>query len=208
MPWGNRSLSLEIEYPQAITQFIALSLVIVSVMSNFTSQLVRRGCDNLGLTVVPVVPVFWRVWGGILVGVTVMLAVLPESWLTDEDLPGHSWMKFLPAIIGGVLILSGLAYLGYGIGRRQWFRKVHAAYYGSLARAFVPVIAVTVIVLNIIAQPCLRREERYLIFSDTLMHIDPKGGFTAIESRLVQRLKAEMQQAAAKFPEVHINPEK
>ena len=206
VPWGNRSLSLEIEYPQAIIQFIALSLVIVSVMSNFTIQLVRRGCDNLGVTVFPVVPVFWRVWGWILVGLPVMLAVLPESWLTDEDLPGHAWAEFLPAIIGGVLILSGLAYLGYGIVRRQWFRKVHAAYYGSLARALIPVIAVTVIVLNILAQPYLRREERCLISSDTLMHIDPKGGFTAIESRLVQRLKAEMQQAAARFPEVHISP--
>ena len=200
LPWSNRSLSPAIEYPQLITQFIALSLAIVAASFTIIRQQVRYGCMELGLPQPPVVPVFWRVWGWILVGVTVILSISPESWLNTED---HAWTEYLPFVIGGVLGLSCLVYLVYGIVRRQWFRKTHATYYGSLMRTLVPALALEIIVLNGIVQPWLSRQERCLIATDTVMHIDARGGFTAIESRVVQRLKTEMQQAAARFPGPH-----
>lgn len=206
--WTCRSLSPAIEYPQMVAQFIALLLVIVVSIYGVTNQLVRQGCVDRGIQVAPETPSLWRRWVWLLVGMLWLLAVLPETWLTDEDLPGHAWTKYLPSIIGVVLSLSALAYLGYGIVRRDWFRKTYAAFYGSFARTLVPNIALALIVMNIIAQPCLRREERIWITKDTVMHIDPKGGFTAIESRIVQRLKAEIQQAAARFPEANISPVK
>ncbi|MEI6148876.1 MAG: hypothetical protein WCS01_07240 [bacterium] len=203
LPWSNRSLNPAIEYPQLITQFVALSLVILAATFTIIRQRVRHGCAELGFLPPSVVPVFWRAWGWCLVGVPVLLAILPESWLDTED---HAWTAYLLGIMGGILGLSGLVYLVYGIVRRQWFRRTHAAYYGSLMRALVPAIAFVVIALNCIAQPWLSRQERHLISIDTVMHIDARGGFTAIESRVVQRLKAEMQQAAAKFPEICPRP--
>ena len=205
-PWCGRELNVAIECPQFVTQFIALLLVIVAVTLTMVSQWVRRGCNDLLLLSTPAAPFFWRAWGWNLVGMTVLLSVLPESWLAADDRPDHVWTAYLPTIIGGTLILSGLMYLVYAIMRRDWFRKNYAAYYGSLTRALITAIALVTIALNCICQPWLFREERHWIAKDTVMHIDSKGGFTAIEARLVQRLKAEMQQAAAKFPEVRISP--
>jgi hypothetical protein len=200
LPWNNRSLNPSIEYPLLITQLIALSLSIVAVSFTIIRQQVRHGCTELGLHQPSVVPFFWHVWGWGLVGISVMLALLPESWLNTED---HAWTEFLPLVIGCVLGLSGLAYLVYGIVRRQWFRRTHASYYGSLTRTLFPALALMVIALNCIAQPWLSRQERHLIAADTVMHIDAGGGFTVIETRVVQRLKAEMKQAVARIPGLH-----
>ena len=199
-PWCSRGLSPAIAYPQLITQFIALFLVVLAVMVTMVSQRVRRGCRDLGLPNAPAVPVFWRAWGLSLVGIPVLLSAVPESWLTAENMPGHAWMAYLPATMGGALVLSGLAYLIYGIAKRKWFARTYAPYYGSLARTLIPAVALAAIVLNAVAQPYLSREERHWMATDTVMRVDAKGGFTAIESRLVQRLKAEMQQAAARTP--------
>lgn len=206
MPWCNRSLSAAIEYPQFIAQAMALFLVIVAVIMTMSNRWIRRGCCDLELPVAPEIPVFWRGWGRILVGVLLLLAVLPESWLTTEDIPGHAWTEYLPIIIAGTLVLFGLSYLVYGIACRHWFRRTYAVYYGALARLLIPVIALVVILLNCIAQPHLYKEERCWIARDTVMRIYPKSGFTAIEARLVQRLKTEMQQAASKFPETRVSP--
>ena len=137
-----------------------------------------------------------------------VLGVLPESWLTAEDMPRHAWTAYLPAIIGGALVLFVFAYLIHGVVRRQWFRKTYAAYYGSLARTLLPATAMVVIVLNVVAQPYLFHTERHLIAADTIMDIDPGGGFTAIETRLVHRLQTEMKETAARFPELQSQSEK
>ena len=39
-------------------------------------------------------------------------------------------------------------------------------------------------------------QERRLLYNDTLMRPDINGGFTSIESRIIQRLKAEIEKAA------------
>ena len=205
-PWCNRSLSPSIEYPQLISQSLALLLVIVAVIFTIVIGRVRRGCSELMLPVAPVVPLPWRAWGCVLVGVPMVLGILPEGMLTLEDIPGHHWSAYLPPVMGGALILSGLAYLIHGIIWRQWFRKDYAAYYGSLMRALIPVMALTVIVLNSVAYPYLRWEERHWITSDTLVRIDPNGSFTVVEARVTHRLKTEVQQAAAKFPEICRRP--
>lgn len=202
VPWTNHNLGLAFGFPQFIAQILALMLVMVASIFIIVSQWVRRGCNELALPVAPGIPFAWRAVGCVLIEVVAILAVLPGAVLAVEDVPGYDWAAYLPVVIGGILILSVLAYWIYGIVRRSWFRKTYSAYYGSLLQASVPAIALMVIALNIIALPYLRHEEGRLIAKDTLIHVDSKGP-TKIETRLVLRLKTEMQQASARFPEIY-----
>lgn len=52
------------------------------------------------------------------------------------------------------------------------------------------------ILVNISSWPYLRMKERRLLLSDTLMRPDIHGGFTSTESRIIHRLKAEIEKAA------------
>ena len=73
--------------------------------------------------------------------------------------------------------------------------------YGSLARTLIPVVALTLILVSVCSRPYLRLEERRLLQNDSVMGVDRNGGFTAVESRLTQRLKSEIQKAADSLPQ-------
>jgi len=99
-------------------------------------------------------------------------------------------------LLAGGLILVLITLLIRGILRDVRYGRRCAAYYGCLMRTVIPVVALALILANICSRPYLRHAERRWLAQDTVTGVDPDGGFTTVESRLVQRLKAEMQQAA------------
>lgn len=197
VPWSSRHLSPAIA-PHFIAQLLACFLVIVAAVTVTVSRWARQAIRDAALPDSPPVPLFWRTGGLLFVGFPVLLAILPEAWLTSDNLPGPA----AAAVIGGAWALFGLAYLVYGLVRRRWLGRTYAACYRTYARTLVPALALAILVLNGIAQPALLREERHWLSVDTVMRLDRHGGFTVIEARLVKRLKGEMQQAAERLPGV------
>ena len=64
-----------------------------------------------------------------------------------------------------------------------------------MARSLIPCLALTVILLGLVPGYFLRQQERALLRADSVMGVDPNGGFTKIEAKVVQRLKQEALQA-------------
>jgi hypothetical protein len=103
-------------------------------------------------------------------------------------------------VVGVWLLLMVLAGIVHYVFLEVRYGRKCAAYYGSLARTLITVVALTLIIVNISSRPYLRMAERQLLAKDTVMRVDSKGGFTAIESRVTQRLKSEIQKAAETLP--------
>lgn len=83
-----------------------------------------------------------------------------------------------------------------------WFRfrrHEHALFVGTVARSVLPILATVILLLTLLVQPWLAREETRLIQSDPLLSQGPRvAGFTAVETRLVDRLKKEMLTGSVK----------
>lgn len=197
LPWTGRELSMACGGLQFIVQYMALLCAIMTGTIMFADNSVRRRCRELLLQVAPPTRNLYII-GWSMVGIFLILAILPQSWLE----PDHQHVKIICLLIAGWLLLLVLAgIVDYVFCDVRYGRKF-AAYYGSLARTLIPVIAMTLILVNVCSRPYLRMAERQLLAKDTIIRIDSAGGgFTAVESRLVQRLKAEIQKAAETLPE-------
>ena len=214
LPWNGRDLSLSYGWPQFLVQLLTLFLVMMGMTLGLAGRTVRRRCRELLLPVAPASRTFWRVAGWSLIGILVsvllsLLCLFVSLWIAGA-LNEHPWMGtqdpktqvvvfWYLALPANVLLLFVAVAIGYGIVRDVRFGRSCAAYYGSLARTLIPVVALALILVSVCSRPYLRMEERRLLRSDRVMRIDPNGGFTVVESRVTQRLKAEIQQAAGKL---------
>jgi hypothetical protein len=94
--------------------------------------------------------------------------------------------------------------LGVPVPRKRvaiaWFavwRSDYGVYLGTVARSLIPTFAVAILLLGGVVQPWLAREEVRSIRADTLLRQDDNiGGFTSVETRSVNRLKAAMLRRA------------
>lgn len=196
LPWGGRNLSVVYGFPHFLAQYLAVFNAIVMGTTALADNCVRRRCRELLLPVAPPTRAFWFVgWGT--VGVLALLGLLPDTWLDPE----RFYVKPLCAVTAAILVLLVVANLVYSVVCDVRFGKSCAAYYGSLARTLIPVIALTLILVSVCSRPYLRMEERRLLQNDSVMGVDRNGGFTAVESRLTQRLKSEIQKAADSLPQ-------
>jgi hypothetical protein len=199
IPNGPRMYGIGMTAPQLILQQIALLLVIGAALMAGTSRWVRQGWQGAGIPTLLPLPIGWRIWGGVLLVATVVLPLFSNPAavrIGDDYEPIFDWLALS---MGFLLVAWGLSVLGvliYGSIVRDWFRSRHAAYYGSLARTLIPALSLAIIVLNSVAHPVLGQEERYWMKRDTVLRVDRNGGFTAVEARLTQRLKGEIQKAA------------
>lgn len=192
LPWGGRELSLHCSWPQFAAQFLAVLSVILLVTPTLADNCVRRRCRQLLLPVAP--PARCFSWGS--AALLLLLALLPAAWLDTE----RSYVPALSAGVAGLVLLLGVADQVYAVVCDRRHGKACAAYYGSLSRTLIPIVALTLILVTVGSRPYLRMEERRLLKNDAVMHVDPQGGFTVIESRVTQRLKAETQKAIDALP--------
>ncbi|MEI7817748.1 MAG: hypothetical protein WCI45_11230, partial [Desulfuromonadales bacterium] len=191
LPWTGRDFSLIYCSPQFIAQYLAVICAILMGTIMLADNCVRRRCRELLLPVAPPTRELYII-GWITVGIFLMLAILPQSWLD----PDRNYVKIILLFLAGglpLLVLTGIVH--YVFLELRYGRKC-AAYYGSLARTMIPVTAMVLIIVNVSSRPYLLMVERQLLAKDTIMRVDSKGGFTAIESRVTQRLKCEIQKAA------------
>jgi len=196
LPWTGRDLSLFYGLPQLVAQYLALLSAILIGTTMLAEKCVRIRCSELLLPVAPPTRNFYLVaWS--VVGVLFVLGLLPQAWLN----PDHTYVKVLCVIVLSALLLLVLADLVYCVVCDLRYGRKCAAYYGTLARTLIPVTALALILVNISSRPYLRMAERQLLAKDTVMRVDSTGGgFTAVESRVTQRLKSEIQKAAGALP--------
>lgn len=195
-PWSTREVNVGLGMPAFVMQGVALLFAVIGLALALAKRSVRRRCLQLQLPVPSPSHRFWTVAGW---GLVILLAI-PGLW------PGLGWVSTRAGVVfcwvGGVaVIVLILGSMGYAISRDVRFGRPCAAYYGSLMRTVIPVIALALILVNLCSRPYLRHAERRWLAQDTVMGPDSSGGgFTVIESRLTQRLKGEIQQAAGKNP--------
>lgn len=196
LPWTERDLSLPYCGLQLIAQYITVFFAIIMGTSMLSDKCVRRRCRELLLPMAPYMRNFYFI-GWSAVGVLLVLSLMPQAWLDPE----LSYVKILWVITGVALSLLIIADLIYSIFIDMRYGRKYAAYYGSLARTLIPIIAMTLILVNVCSGPYLRMAERQLLAKDTLMRVDSKGGgFTVLESRVTQRLKTQIQDAVEALP--------
>ncbi len=193
LPWTARDFSLLFGFPQFIAQYLGVLCAILMGTIMLADNCVRRRCRELLLPVAPPTRNLYII-GWVIVGVLLALGMLPQSWLDLEV----SYVKSICMVVGVWLLLMVLAGIVHYVFLEVRYGRKCAAYYGSLARTLIPVVALTLIIVNISSRPYLRISERKLLAKDTVMRVD--GGFTAIESRVTQRLKSEIQKVAETLP--------
>lgn len=196
-PWAAREeMNVGLGIVPFVMQLHAVLFAMIGLTLVLARRRVRRRCRQLQL---PVPPPSHRLWALAGWGLVVLLT-LPGLW------PGHVWVSLWAReacswVCGAVVLALVLGSLGYAISRDVRFGRSCAAYYGSLMRTVIPVIALALILVNLCSRPYLRHAERRWLAQDTVTALDSSGGgLTVIESRLTQRLKAEIQQAAGKTP--------
>jgi hypothetical protein len=192
LPWTGRDFSVFYGGPQFLAQLIALICAIVIGTTMLSGNCVRRRCGELLLPVPPSTRNFYLVaWST--VGALLVLSLFPQAWLD----PDRTYVKTLCIVVVAGLLLLVLADLVYCVACDVRYGRKCAAYYGTLARTLIPVIALALILVNISSRPYLQMKERQLLAKDTIMRVDSTGGgFTAVESRVTQRLKAEIRKAS------------
>lgn len=91
--------------------------------------------------------------------------------------------------------------LGVPVPSSAWawlavWRSDHGLYLGTAARSLIPTFAAAILLLAGAVQPWLAHEETRWMRVDHLLSQDNAiGGFTSVETRLVNRLKSEMLEA-------------
>lgn len=189
-PWSARQYGAGVALPQLITQYLALAFAVGLLIWAKVSRWLQRGGR---VPAPPPAPGRW-IWSATILAI--VLSLLPGRWLLTGEGIGPGWLAHLPSGIAALMALATLACMTVGIVKRAVFRGRFAAYYGLQAKALVPALALASIGLGGIIPAIARHEERYWLGQDTLLCIDPSGGFTSIEIRAVHRLKADMEHAA------------
>jgi len=201
LPWGPRELGLGYGGEVLLASLLTLLFVMMGITVTLAGRLVRRRCQELQLPVAPPPHRFWKIAAWSLIGILAVPGFLPATticWIGEWPfMQSLDRLHFFWGLFVALALLTLLIRVVCGIASDVRFGRRCAAYYGSLARTLIPVVALALILVNICSRPYLRMEERRLVKSDTLMCSDlAAGGFTGLESRLVQRLKAEIQEAA------------
>jgi hypothetical protein len=196
LPWQQREVNIAYVAPLFFAQLLTLAFVIVGTTLSLAERAVQRRCRELLLPVPPPSHRAWKIVIGCFFGLLALLCFLPESLLGLRDNPPS--VLCLPVAVLALLVV--IVWFVYGTLRNKRYGKSCAAYYGSVARTMIPVFALALILVNLCSQPYLRWSERRWLAADTITRPDPNGGFTVIETRIVKRLKAEIQQAADALP--------
>lgn len=119
-----------------------------------------------------------------------------------------SWLLCVAAVVTRDTVLERLALASAGVLVVGFvmvcFRRLirglassssFALYYGTVSRSLIPVYACAVIFAGVVCLPYLAKEETRLVNQDEILSTSEARGFTAVETRLVERLQRELSQA-------------
>lgn len=185
LPWSGHAYSIRVGAPKLMAEFGLLVMALVALPILMTVAQVQRRCLALHVNVAR-----WHAryvfWTCSLVGALVLL--LAWCWPVT---PGES-IRIL-AIVGlGFLAIALVVAVLLGIAQGLGGQRQHGAFYGSVFRTLVPVLALAIIVLGVIARPVLLRAEAGYIQRDTLLQDRDRVGFTRLENDLVQEFRTAM----------------
>jgi len=186
---GGRSYSL-LHWPRFIAELLLLAFVICYTSISMTSRTIRCRCLALGIAVPEPSRALRRLlFSFIAIAMFVLLALCPVVLVPDIGMP---WTQPLVVIAGGavtvvlflLLVICCLLSCFRGDDAFILFRL-------TVARSMVPLLASVAIIVGLLAQPHLNAREARLVAIDGLGN----GGFTDVETKVTQRLKADFELA-------------
>jgi hypothetical protein len=185
---GGRSYSLLLRWPLFIAELLLLACVICSASISMTLRTVRQRCLALGIAVPEPSRALRRLlFSFIAIAMFVLLALYAVILVTDIGMP---WTQPLVVIAGGAVIV--VLFLHWVIRcSLSCFRGDDAfiLFRLTVARSVVPLLASVAIIVGLLAHPYLNAREARLVAIDGL----GDGGFTDVETRVTERLKAEFE---------------
>ena len=197
LPFSLRTYNLAIMWPQVLLETALLLLLILGLTSHLAVGAVRRRCRTLDVAVPPESRVLDWVMRIIYIAVVAgLLWYQMRLWHGDKNVMTQMLAFYLVLAVVCIFGIQVLYRFMEGLAGNPKFGLFH----GSSARTLLPLLALGVILLSGLAKPYLTQSERYLVRNDPLVQINNTvGGFTAVETQLVQRLTAEIRQAAGKM---------
>ncbi len=197
---GNRAESLATAWPVALMQSVTLVAAIVIITMAMSARAIRARCATLQIESPVQRRRPWGLWafacgGGVLLALTQCLRLLRAG---DSDVGvGQGVAAFLAAGLGLVVGITGcVVFFRYLCGSARY-----GLYRGTVARSIIPHLAMAVVLVTLLTYPYLRAMERHLVRTDPLMSTASNRfatGFTAVEARATERLRAEMLKAAGR----------
>jgi hypothetical protein len=185
LPWSGHAYSIRVGMPKLVAEFGLLVMALVTLPSLMTMAQVKRRCLALGVNVTR-----WHArylsWTCGFVGALLLIIAwgLPAT-------PGDS-VRTLALVGLGFMAASLVVAILLGVAQGLAGQRPYGQFYGSVFRTLVPMLALTIIVLGVIARPSLLRAEANCIDRDTLMQDRDRVGFTRLENDLVQKLRTTM----------------
>ena len=191
-PLSGRDAGLVFNAPKFGLQCAVLVWLLVWLPEVLAERWVRRRCRELLIAVPPPTTLGALLTGGML-GVVALIGLLPASVLnTRNDVTPWLLLALGVGVGVGVLMLAVRA-----AAARVREKGAYPLFRGSALRSRIPVYAMALILVSLLARPYLRFEQQRWLARDTVMGFDTSGGFTAAEQRVTDRLKTEMATAAA-----------
>jgi hypothetical protein len=187
MSWSGHEYSVRVGLHKLLAESGLLVLALLLLPVFLTFRYAQRRCEGLGMATTP-----WRsrflIW---LLGAAALLLLV--VWFLPPTDAGT-----LPGLAGVVLAVMGIV-LGAGalLGFVQGLvgEQKYGPFYGTSFLTLIPVLAMAIIVIGVVAKPFLVASESRYLAQDTLMHDPVRPGFTRIENDLVEQILGEIRDA-------------
>lgn len=187
-PTGGREFSIMATLPRAPAQLLVTAAIMLATTGWLAMRAVRARCGAVGMAVPQRRAIPGRVLASLL-AVAAVLAFFPMP----QDLERTTGTATLSLAVLAIVVLSG-AILGLVVLCRWLGDKNHGAYYGTMARSVIPSYALFILLLVWLPLIPMKLEEQRLVNNSTWGA--QAEGFTTIEDRVVQKLLAQLREAA------------
>jgi hypothetical protein len=115
--------------------------------------------------------------------------------------PYENWTRDWQFVKLTMVLMGLFVFVWLFLAIRHWRKKPESLpfYRGTLVRSLVPVLALSMLFLNLASAPWHRFEERRLVEQKTAIMISPENGWPAFVNQAARQMKAEMQAALEKL---------
>jgi len=187
--FGSHEFSLRVHWPLPVAELILLGLTLLASTTMPAARHVANRCRELGVCLPK--PARWGLHKFFWVALAVSWVLCAAVAIRHRSLSEMGLTLALSAALGAGFLLV----CGYRLIRGLASSPSHGLYYGTLARSLIPIYACAVIFVGGVCLPYLAREETRLLHRDTIIAVGSDRGFSAVETRLVERLQKELREA-------------